>query len=105
MITSCFPGQFNGILRGDRGYPCLPHLLTPYTNPTTPAQRVYNFAHYKTRFRIEMTFGLLKSRFQCLKGLRVAPDRACSICVACAVLHNIANIRRERMPAIAPDDN
>ena len=62
-------------------------------------------AHCKTRVRIEMTFGLLKSHFQCLKGLRVAPDRACDICVACAVLHNIAIIRRERMPAIAPEDN
>ena len=105
MITSCFLGQFNGILLGNRGYPCLPHLLTPYTDPTAQAQRRDNFAHCKTRVRIEMTFGLLKSRFQCLKGLRVAPDRACDICVAWAVLQNIAIIRRKRMPAIAPEDN
>uniref|UniRef100_A0A672KKR7 DDE Tnp4 domain-containing protein n=1 Tax=Sinocyclocheilus grahami TaxID=75366 RepID=A0A672KKR7_SINGR len=46
------------------------------------------------------TFGQLKGRFQCLKSLRVAPDRACNIIVACAVLHNIATIRKERTPVV-----
>ncbi|KAF3860560.1 hypothetical protein F7725_000815 [Dissostichus mawsoni] len=32
-----------------------------------------NVAHAKTRVKIEMTFGLLKARFTCLRGLRVAP--------------------------------
>ena len=43
-------------------------------------------------------------RFQCLKYLRVAPDRACDIAVACAILHNIATIRRERLPEVEPEE-
>ncbi|XP_028304088.1 putative nuclease HARBI1 [Gouania willdenowi] len=34
-------------------------------------QQAYNNAHARTRARIEMTFGLLKERFQCLHHLRV----------------------------------
>ena len=45
-----------------------------------------------------MTFGVLKGRFQCLHRLRVKPDRACDITVACSVLHNIAVLRKERAP-------
>jgi len=43
-------------------------------------------------------------RFQCL---RVAPDRACDIIVACVILHNIATIRKERTPVVEvqPDDD
>uniref|UniRef100_A0A3B3SEJ8 Putative nuclease HARBI1 n=1 Tax=Paramormyrops kingsleyae TaxID=1676925 RepID=A0A3B3SEJ8_9TELE len=61
----------------------------------------------RTRARIEMTFGHLKERFQCLKRLRVAPDRACDIIVACSILHNIAIIRRGRAPEVGvqPDDD
>ena len=35
------------------------------------------------------------------------PDRACAITVACAVLHNVATLRRERVPVIVahPEDN
>jgi len=45
-----------------------------------------------------MAFGLIKSRFQCLNYLRVIPQRACDIVIACVVLHNIACVRRERQP-------
>ncbi len=77
--------------------------MTPLTDPQTPAQQAYNHAHAKTRARIEMTFGLLKSRFQCLHHLRVSPDRACDVTVACTVLHNIASLRKERAPRVALD--
>lgn len=82
-------GIFPGVLLGDRGYPRLPFLLTPYTDPATQAERHFNHAHCKTRARIEMTFGQLKSRFNCLRHLRVTPDRACDIVVPCAVSHNV----------------
>ncbi|CAM4671930.1 unnamed protein product [Leuciscus chuanchicus] len=72
-------GEFSGVLLGDKGYACETFLMTPLTDPQTPAQQAYNHAHAKTRARIEMTFGLLKSRFQCLHHLRVSPDRACDI--------------------------
>ena len=52
------------------------------------------------RVRIEMTFGVIKSRFNCLRGLRVKPERASQIITACVVLHNIATIRKERTPHV-----
>lgn len=51
---------------------------------------------------VEMTFGLLKARFHCLHKLRVNPVRACDITVACAVLHNVACLRKERAPRVPP---
>ncbi|XP_042356774.1 putative nuclease HARBI1 [Plectropomus leopardus] len=92
-------GEFDGLLLGDRGYPCQPRLMTPYPDPR---------AHCRTVLRVEMTIGLLKARFQCLRHLRVTPERACDIIVACVVLHNIATIRGEQHPALQiedPDDD
>ncbi|XP_068565314.1 putative nuclease HARBI1 [Cebidichthys violaceus] len=94
-------GEFAGIILGDKGYACQPFLLTPFADPQGGAQMNFNLAHARTRGRIEMAFGLLKTRFQCLCHLRVKPDRACDIIVACTVLHNIAIIRRERAPRVA----
>ncbi|XDV25593.1 hypothetical protein PO909_029486, partial [Leuciscus waleckii] len=94
-----------GILTGSclDSYACRQYFMTPFPDPQTR----YNAALARTRARIEMTFGQLKERFQCLKGLRVAPDRACDIIVACAILHNIATIRKERTPVVEvqPDDD
>ncbi|XP_059369577.1 putative nuclease HARBI1 [Carassius carassius] len=71
----------------------------------TEAQHNYNIAHARTRARIEMAFGLIKSRFQCLNYLRVIPQRACDIVVACVVLHNIACLRRERQPRMVVEQD
>ncbi|XP_048882111.1 putative nuclease HARBI1 isoform X1 [Brienomyrus brachyistius] len=101
-------GEFSGYLLGDRGYPCQPYLLTPYPDPEPGPQQRYNLAHSRTRARIEMTLGILKARFQCLRGLRATPERACDIIVACVVLHNIAMMRRETWvaaPEVDPDNN
>ncbi|XP_059195861.1 putative nuclease HARBI1 [Centropristis striata] len=58
-------GEFSGVLLGDRGSACQPFLLTPFTDPQE-AQQAYIHDHARTRPRVEMTFGLLKARFQCL---------------------------------------
>ncbi len=52
-----------------------------------------------------MAFGLIKSRFQCLKHLRVTTPRACDIVVACVVLHNIACLRKEKQPRIVAEED
>ncbi|XP_062327791.1 putative nuclease HARBI1 [Osmerus eperlanus] len=96
-------GEFHGHLLGDRGYPCQPTLMTPYHDPEPGPQQWYNVAHCRTRARVEMTIGILKARFQCLRRLRVKPERACDIIVACVVLHNIATIRGEQHPAVQND--
>uniref|UniRef100_A0A4W6FZ50 DDE Tnp4 domain-containing protein n=1 Tax=Lates calcarifer TaxID=8187 RepID=A0A4W6FZ50_LATCA len=81
-------GDFDGLLVGDRGYLCLPYLMTPYSGPQTAEQRKYN----KASVRIEITFG----------GLQVRPQRAYKVVAACVVLHNIAIIRKERAPCQLP---
>ncbi|KAI2650859.1 hypothetical protein H4Q32_028182 [Labeo rohita] len=68
-------GEIDGFLLGDRGYPCQPTLLTPYPEPEQGPQQRFNVAHSKTRGRVEMTIGLLKACFQCLRHLRVTPER------------------------------
>ncbi|XP_071387553.1 putative nuclease HARBI1 [Centroberyx affinis] len=98
-------GEFSGVLLGDKRYACLPYLLTAYQEPQTEAQRNYNVAHAHTRACIEMAFGLIKTRFQCLNHLRVTPQRACDITVACVVLHNIACLRRERLPRVVVEED
>ncbi|XP_051544628.1 putative nuclease HARBI1 [Myxocyprinus asiaticus] len=105
LCTLFEPGDYDGILLGDRGYACRQHFMTPFPDPNPGPRTRYNAALARTRARIEMTFGQLKGRFQCLKSLRVAPDN-CDI-VVCAVLLNIATIRKERTPVVEvqPDDH
>ncbi|MBN3301905.1 HARB1 nuclease, partial [Amia calva] len=91
-------GRFDGLLLGDRGYPCLRYLMTPYPDTETREQLKYNVAHSNTRVRIEMTFGVIEACFACLQGLRVCVVRACEVVAACVVLHKIATIRKERAP-------
>ena len=92
------------VIYSETGYPCQRYLLTPYPDPDPCPQQHYNLAHCRTRARVEMTIGILRARFQCLRRLRVAPERACDIIVACLVLHNIATIRREQCPTLSPND-
>ena len=70
--------------------------MTPYNNPSTPAQVAYNNAHCKTRVIIEQTFGHWKRRFHVLHSeIRMAPEKVCIIIGACAVLHNRAILLSE----------
>ena len=93
-------GLFDRLLVGDRGYPCNQHLMTPYPDPDTPPQSRFNVALGKCRVRIEITFGVIKCRFNGLRGLRVRPEHACGIITACVVLHNIAMMRKEQTPQV-----
>ncbi|KAF7689963.1 putative nuclease HARBI1, partial [Silurus meridionalis] len=84
---------------------CAHTLLTSITFCFRPGpQTRFNLAHSRTRAKVEMTIGILKSRFQCLRGLRVSPERACDIIVDCVVLHNIATIRGESHPPCIEED-
>jgi len=89
-------GLRDGVILGDSGYACSPFLMTPYFNPTTRKQENYNRAHKTTRCLIERSFGVLKRSFYILHSeIRMAPDRVCTIIVACCILHNIAVLFRE----------
>ncbi|KAK0142835.1 putative nuclease HARBI1 [Merluccius polli] len=93
-------GRYDGVIVGDRGYACMTFLMTSYGDPQTPSEASFNRALSTCRVKIEMTFGVMKARFNCLRGLRVKPERASQIITACVVLHNIATIRKERTPHV-----
>ncbi|KAM3849470.1 putative nuclease HARBI1 [Diretmus argenteus] len=84
----------DGIILGDSAYPLLPWLMTPFAMATNDAEGRFNCSHGTTRNTIERLNGVLKRRFACLNYLRVEPQRACNIILACIVLHNIAEKRK-----------
>ncbi|MBN3310634.1 HARB1 nuclease, partial [Amia calva] len=101
-------GRYDGLLLGDRSYPCLRYLMTPYPDPQAREQ-IYLAQGYNntappsnTRVRIDVTFGVMKARCACLQGLQVHLERACEVVAACVVLHNIATIRTERSQCQLP---
>lgn len=66
-------------------------MLTPFLNPQTNAEKLYNNAQIKTRNTIERTFGPWKRIFPCLsQKLRLRLEHTLVVIVATAVLHNIA---------------
>ena len=68
-------------------------------------QERFNISLCRTRVVIEQAFGVLKRRFPCLHyGLRVKPDRAAKITVACVILHNIGLERQDMFSRTCEDD-
>ncbi|KAG5869231.1 hypothetical protein JTB14_035667 [Gonioctena quinquepunctata] len=84
---------------GDKAYPCLPELITPYKDNghLSNEQKNFNFLLCRTRITIERAFGLLQKRFRCLKDcLEVGkitwiPKYIIAVCV----LHNICIMQND----------
>ncbi|KAF9417150.1 hypothetical protein HW555_005661 [Spodoptera exigua] len=90
------------ILLVDGGYASTSYTLPPLENPRTPAEQLYNESQIRTRNPVERSYGVWKRRFPALAiGLRVKLDKALTIIIATAVLHNISRQRGEPVP---PDD-
>lgn len=53
-------------LLGDRGYALNKYLLAPLVGSQTPAKRLYNESHIRTRNVVERAFGVWKRRFPCM---------------------------------------
>ena len=78
---------------GDSAYSTNDWLIPPFRqNARDPAEQRFNVAHKSTRRIIECAYGILKERFPCLNYLRVAPNYAAKIVMACATLHNLASV-------------
>ncbi len=63
------------------------------------AETRFNNHLSRIRVRIENLFGIWKRRFPCLRyQLRLRLSTSVVVIVACAVLHNLARLRREDLP-------
>ncbi|KAI4455600.1 hypothetical protein MML48_9g00005386 [Holotrichia oblita] len=92
MKGSYEAGDRDSRLIGDSGYPCLPWLLVPLRNPTTPQEINYNSTIKVARSCVERCIGVLKGKFRCLlrdRTLHYTPQCARRIIMTCAVLHKI----------------
>ncbi|XP_066585460.1 putative nuclease HARBI1 [Prorops nasuta] len=91
--------KVSGMLVGDKGYPALTFLLTPFRNPVSLEEERYNEIHSRTRMVVERTFGVWKRRFPCLSnGLTLKLQTCTSIITATAVLHNLLLMYNEILP-------
>lgn len=82
--------------------------MTPYNYLDSVKKQNFNNSLCRARVSIEQTFGILKRRFPCLsQGMRMSPEKAAIITIACVVLHNIAIDRKENNdePLDDMDDN
>lgn len=89
----------NTHLIGDKAYPCLPQLMTPYRDNghLTDQQKNYNFLLSRARSTIERGFCLLKKRFRCIKDLLDVQsiEWVPKYIIACCILHNICLIQND----------
>lgn len=96
-------------LLGDKAYPCLPQLMTPYRDNghLTQNQKNFNFFLSRTRITIERAFGLLQKRFRCLKDLLDVRclEWAPKYIIACCILHNICIMQNDVLEIYAINDD
>lgn len=93
---------------GDGGYTYQPWLICPYGERETNrvncrGNDIFNRWLSRIRVRVEHCIGLLKGRFQSLKGLRVAVnsklglEKAMRWIRVCIILHNFAIVDEKRL--------
>lgn len=90
-------------LLADSGYPASLMLVKPFGSGQGPDMHMMSAfdAHLsRGHHKIENAFGLLKNRWQILKSVSVELERVPRYVVACCVLHNFLQVRRE----LEPDD-
>lgn len=85
--------RVDGWLLGDSAYALKRYMMTPKSNPNTPAEEIYNSAHSKTRVVVERALGVCKSRFRCIHKsggmLLFTPAKSVQIITAVFKLHNL----------------
>lgn len=102
-VYRAFEGDDFGrsILLADQGYGLRSWLFTPINrNNLNQSETRFNRAHKSARCSIERLIGVWKKRWNCLNGMRMEPQKAARIIVACAVLHNFVTLRGEIEPEL-----
>ena len=81
----------DGVILGDSGASDADGVfLNPYHAPVEPEKLWFNFCHSSTRFFVEQTFGIWKSRFRfLLDPLRVRHKLHVKLVYTSAILHNM----------------
>eukprot|EP01018_Ginkgo_biloba_P020554 Gb_20352 [translate_table: standard] len=77
---------------GDRGYPLLPWLMTPYQGKDLSLSRVaFNAKHRQTRMVAERALARFKGTWRIVEGVMWRPDKhkLPRIILVCCLLHNI----------------
>eukprot|EP00102_Acyrthosiphon_pisum_P010884 XP_008179381.1 PREDICTED: putative nuclease HARBI1 [Acyrthosiphon pisum] len=80
------------VLLGDQGYPLKEYLMRPYPRSTNldSEKEIFNYRLSRARRMIECTFGILVSKWRCLKTeLQVNEDHVDTLVKCICLLHNI----------------
>lgn len=80
------------VLLGDQGYPLKEYLMRPYPTDMRmcPQKEIFNYRLSRARRCVECAFGILVSKWRCLKTeLQVDPHHADKIVKTACLLHNI----------------
>lgn len=96
IVAQNYPGLH---IVGDSAYASHPTTVTPLRDPSTEAEEAFQAALIKIRRSIECFFGIWKGRFPVVRDddnkVRLDLENAANCIVACCILQNIANLRRE----------
>ena len=70
------------------------HVMTPLPNTgnLTRAQKLHNRAHKRTRCSVERAIGVVKRRWNILRGMLYEPEKCYKIIAVCFLLHNITRM-------------
>lgn len=107
------PGQYQF---GDSGYRLTTYMITPYKQPAAsrPENEEFNLRLSRGRVVSEHGNGVLKARWQSLRGLPICINQAshvryaCDWILACCVLHNMVNevnMSEDQMEPFLEDNN
>lgn len=81
------------VIIGDQGYSLKEYLMRPYSTDNGAVCNkieVYNYRHCRARRTVECAFGILVSKWRCLKTeLQVVPEHVDKLVKTTCLLHNI----------------
>jgi hypothetical protein len=86
---------------GDDAFALREYMMKLFSRRGLPkSEAIFNYRLSRARRIVENAFGIVAHRFRCqLNTLRVNPENAANVVLACCILHNML---RDEKTAIAP---